>query len=240
MHVYGILQSMWRTAGSRNLCGICGRGSTTHTAYTAGVPQFMRYIRPGLRNLYYATIYPFRNIQSSVRYISAQCRIADTEAYRHKLVSFSFPQSSHYIKKAQGCAEGHGLVPLCGFLTFQCNLPSAGGRSLCAIQPKAAAYAAYTADVPQSIRHIQPEFRNLCGIYGGVSAIYIMQQYILQKYTKFRLIHFGSVSNYRYRSIQAQVSFFPHSTIAALYKKGPGVCRGARPCAPLRFSYIPM
>ena len=106
MHVYGILQSMWRTAGSRNLCGICGRGSTTHTAYTAGVPQFMRYIRPGLRNLYYATIYPFRNIQSSVRYISAQCRIADTEAYRHKLVSFSFPQSSHYIKKAQGCAEG--------------------------------------------------------------------------------------------------------------------------------------
>ena len=90
------------------------------------------------------------------------------------------------------------------------------------------------------MRHIQPEFRNLCGIYGGVSAIYIMQQYILQKYTKFRLIHFGSVLNYRYRSIQAQVSFFQHSTIAALYKKGPGVCRGARPCAPLRFSHIPM
>ncbi len=82
--------------------------------------------------------------------------------------------------------------------------------------------------------------RNLCGIYSGVSAIYIMQQYILQKYTKFRLIHFGSVSNCRYRSIQTQVSFFQHSTIAALYKKGPGVCRGARPCAPLRFSYIPM
>ena len=116
MHVCGILQSMWRTAGSRNLCGICGRGSTTH--------------------------------------------------------------------------------------------------------------AAYTAKVPQPMRHIQPEFRNLCGIYGGVSAIYIMQQYILQKYTKFRLIHFGSVSNCRYRSIQTQVSFFQLSTIAALYKKGPGVCRG--------------
>lgn len=87
---------------------------------------------------------------------------------------------------------------------------------------------------------VQPEFRNLCGIYGGVSAIYIMQQYILQKYTKFRLIHFGLVSNCRYRSIQAQVSFFQHSTIVALYKKGPGVCRGARPCAPLRFSHIPM
>ena len=130
MHVCGILQSMWRTAGSRNLCGICGRGSTTH--------------------------------------------------------------------------------------------------------------AAYTAKVPQPMRHIQPRFRNLCGIYSGVSAIYIMQQYILQKYTKFRLIYFGSVSNCRYRSIQTQVSFFQHSTIAALYKKGPGVCRGARPCAPLRFSHISM
>lgn len=130
MHVCGILQSMWRTAGSRSLCGIYGRGPTIHAAYTAGVPQSMRYIRRGLRNL--------------------------------------------------------------------------------------------------------------CGIYGGISAIYIMQQYILQKYTKFRLIHFGSVSNCRYRSIQAQVSFFQLSTIAALYKKGPGVCRGARPCAPLRFSHISM
>ena len=150
-------------------------------------------------------------IPASVCHISAQCRIADTEAYRHKLVSFSFPQSLHYIKKGPGVCRG--------FLTFQCDLPSAGFHSLCAIQP---------------------EFRNLCGIYGRVSAIYIMQQYILQKYTKFRLIHFGSVLNYRYRSIQAQVSFFQHSTIAALYKKGLGVCRGARPCAPLRFSHIPM
>ena len=65
-----------------------------------------------------------------------------------------------------------------------------------------------------------------------VSAIYIMQQYILQKYTKFRLIHFGSVSNCRYRSIQAQVSFFQHSTIAALYKRPRGCAEGARPCAP--------
>lgn len=42
----------------RSLCGIYGRGSTTHAAYTAGVPQSMRYIQRGLRNLYYATIYP--------------------------------------------------------------------------------------------------------------------------------------------------------------------------------------
>ena len=129
MHVCGILQSMWRTAGSRNLCGICGRGSTTH--------------------------------------------------------------------------------------------------------------AAYTAKVPQPMRHIQPEFRNLCGIYGGVSAIYIMQQYILQKYTKFRLIYFGSVLNCQYRSIQAQVSIFQHSTIAALYKKRPrGVQRGAALCPFAVFSHF--
>ena len=131
-------------------------------------------------------------------------------------------------------------------LQWNCNevldvrCTSAEFCSPCGVQQGAAIYAAYAAEVPQPIRHIQPEFRNLCGIYGRVSAIYIMQQYILQKYTKFRLIHFGSVSNCRYRSIQAQVSFFQLSTIAALYKKGPGVCRGARPCAPLRFSHIPM
>ena len=157
---------------SAEFCSPCGvqQGAAIHAAYTAGVPQSMRYIRRGLRNLYYATIYPFRNIQSSVRYISAQCRIADTEAYRHKLVSFSFPQSLHYIKKAQGCAEGRGLVPLCGFLTFQCDLPSAGFRSPCGIQQGAAIYAAYTADVPQSMRHIRPEFRNLCDHSAGASA----------------------------------------------------------------------
>ena len=130
-------------------------------------------------------------------------------------------------------------MPLCGFLTFQCDLPSAGpqpmchtagGHSLCGIYGRCSAiHAAYTAGG-----------RSLCGICGQISAIYIMQQYILQKYTKFRLIYFGLVSNCRYRSIQTQVSFFQHSTIAALYKKGPGVCRGARPCAPLRFSHISM
>ena len=92
-----------------------------------------------------------------------------------------------------------------------------------------AIHVAYSRE-PQSMRHMRPRFHNPCGIYGRVSVIYIMQQYILQKYTKFRLIYFGSVLNFRYRSIQAQVSFFQHSTIAALYKKGPGVCRGARPC----------
>ena len=80
--------------------------------------------------------------------------------------------------------------------------------------------------------------RNLCGIYSRSSAIYIMQQYIPQKYTKFRLIHFGSVLNCQYRSIQAQVSIFQHSTIAALYKKRPrGVQRGAALCPFAVFSH---
>ena len=165
---------------SAEFCSPCGvqQGAAIRAAYTAGVPQSMRYIRRGLRNLYYATIYPFRNIQSSVRYISAQCRIADTEAYRHKLVSFSFPQSLHYIKKAQGCAEGRGLVPLCGFLTFQCDLPSAGpqpmchtagGRSLCGIYDRSSAiHVAYTAGVPQSIRAFGRGLRSPCGYTTGV------------------------------------------------------------------------
>lgn len=113
-----------------------------------------------------------------------------------------------------------------------------------------AIHVAYSRE-PQSMRHMQPRFHNPCGIYSRSSAIYavytagspqsiLCNNNILQKYTKFRLIHFGSVSNCLYRSIQIQVSFFQHSTIAALYKKGPGVCRGARPCAPLRFSHISM
>ena len=117
---------------------------------------------------------------------------------------------------------------------------TAGSRNLCGICGRGSTtHAAYTAKVPQPMRHIQPEFRNLCGIYGGVSAIYIMQQYILQKYTKFRLIYFGSVLNCQYRSIQAQVSFFQHSTIAALYKKRPrGVQRGAALCPFAVFSHF--
>ena len=41
----------------RSLCAIQPEAAA-YAAYTAGVPQSMRYIRPGLRNLYYATIYP--------------------------------------------------------------------------------------------------------------------------------------------------------------------------------------
>ena len=146
---------------SAEFCSPCGvqQGAAIYAVYTAGSPQSIL-----CNNISY------RNIQSSVRYISAQCRIADTEAYRHKLVSFRIPQSLHYIKKAQGCAEGRGLVPLCGFLTFQCGSTlcggpqpmchTAGGRSLCG----------YTTGVPQSMRHIRPGFRNLCGHSAGASA----------------------------------------------------------------------
>ena len=147
-----------------NPCGIYSRSSSIYAVYTAGSPQSIL-----CNNISY------RNIQSSVRYISAQCRIADTEAYRHKLVSFSFPQSLHYIKKAQGCAEGRGLVPLCGFLTFQCDLPSAGAaayvpysrepQSMRLYDRSSAAYAAYTAGIPQSIRPFGRGLRSPCGYY---------------------------------------------------------------------------
>ena len=45
---------------SAEFCSPCGvqQGAAIHAAYTAGVPQSMRYMRPDLRNLYYATIYP--------------------------------------------------------------------------------------------------------------------------------------------------------------------------------------
>ena len=123
--------------------------------------------------------------------------------------------------------------------------------SPCGVQQGAAIYAAYAAEVPQPMRHIQPKFRNPCGIYSRSSAIYAIYtagspQSILCNNISYRniqssvRIHFGSVLNCQYRSIQTQVSIFQHSTVAALYKKGPGVCRGARPCAPLRFSHIPM
>ena len=52
------------------------------------------------------------------------------------------------------------------------------------------------------------------------------------------LSHFGSMLNCQYRSIQAQVSIFQHSTIAALYKKRPrGVQRGAALCPFAVFSH---
>ncbi len=108
-------------------------------------------------------------------------------------------------------------------------------QSMRHMRPGSTTHAAYTAKVPQPMRHIQPRFRNLCGIYSRVSTIYIMQQYILQKYTKFRLIYFGSVSiadteAYRHKLVSFSIPQSLH------YIKRPrGVCRGARPCAPLGF-----
>ena len=45
---------------SAEFCNPCGvqQGAAIYAAYAAEVPQPMRHIRPGLRNLYYATIYP--------------------------------------------------------------------------------------------------------------------------------------------------------------------------------------
>ena len=90
---------------------------------------------------------------------SAQPFVPSTVAYRHKSTKLPSSTTKNSLKKAQGCAEGRGLVPLCGFLTFQCDLPSAGFRSPCGIQQGAAIYAV-----------IRPEFRNLCGHPAGASA----------------------------------------------------------------------
>lgn len=152
---------------SAEFCNPCGvqQGAAIYAVYTAGSPQSIL-----CNNISY------RNIQSSVRYISAQCRIADTEAYRHKLVSFRIPQSLHYIKKAQGCAEGRGLVPLCGFLTFQCEIYplrasavhvaySREPQSMRLYDRSSAIHAAYTAGVPQSMRAFGRGLRSPCGYY---------------------------------------------------------------------------
>ena len=63
-------------------------------------------------------------------------------------------------------------------LQWNCNevldvrCTSAEFCSPCGVQPGAAIYAAYAAEVPQPMRHIQPKFRNPCGIYSRGSAIY--------------------------------------------------------------------
>ena len=78
-----------------------------------------------------------------------------------KVSTVSHTTTQELLKKARGVCRGAvALRPLCGFLTFQCDLPSAWGRSLCG----------YTTGVPQSMRHIQPGFRNPCGHSAGASA----------------------------------------------------------------------
>ena len=44
--------------GLRNPCDIYGQISAVYAAYTAGASAVYAAIRPNLRNLYYATIYP--------------------------------------------------------------------------------------------------------------------------------------------------------------------------------------
>ena len=52
------------------------------------------------------------------------------------------------------------MCPFAVFSHFNVIYPLRG-RSLCAIQPEAAAYAAYTAEVPQPMRYIRRGLRNL-------------------------------------------------------------------------------
>ena len=79
------------------------------------------------------------------------------------------------LKKAQGCAEGRGLAPLCGFLTFQCDPTLCGvPQSMWHTQPSFRNTCGYTAGIPQSMCHIRPEFRSLCGYTAGASAAYAL------------------------------------------------------------------
>ena len=151
---------------SAEFCNPCGvqQGAAIYAVYTAGSPQSIL-----CNNISY------RNIQSSVRYISAQCRIADTEAYRHKLVSFRIPQSLHYIKKAQGCAEGTDksllrfshismwIYPLRGAAAY---VPySRRPQPMRLYDRSSAIHAAYTAGIPQSMRAFGRGLRSPCGYY---------------------------------------------------------------------------
>ena len=120
---------------------------------------------------------------SSTATTSAQRFTSNTEAYRQKSTPYHIPTTQELLKKARGVCRGAvALRPLCGFLTFQCDLPSAGFRSLCGIQQGAVIYAV-----------IRPEFRNLCGIYGRNSAVHAairpgppQPMRLLFPHTKFR------------------------------------------------------
>ena len=118
-------------AGFHNPCGIYSQSSATHAAYTAEVPQSMRYIQQGLRNLYYATIYPTEIYKVPFDIFRLSVELPIQKHGRHKLVSFSIPQSLHYIKRPRGVCRGARPCPPCGFLHFNVDLPAAGGRSLC-------------------------------------------------------------------------------------------------------------
>lgn len=63
IYLCGLPQSMCHTAEGRSLCGIYGRCSAIHAAYTAGIPQSMRAFGRGLRSPcgYY---FPIQNLEN--------------------------------------------------------------------------------------------------------------------------------------------------------------------------------
>ena len=187
-------------------------------------------IRPGPPQSYYATIISYRNIQSSVGIYFGSVLNCQYRSIQTQVIIFQRSTIAALYKKGPGVCRG---ARPCAPLRFS-HIPM----------------WIYHLRGPQSMWHTARS-RNLCGIYGRVSAVYAAYtagptQSILCNNISYRniqssvRIYFGSVLNCQCRSIQTQVIIFQRSTIAALYKKGPGVCRGARPCAPLRFSHIPM
>lgn len=69
-----------------------------------------------------------------------------------------------YKKRPRGVQRGAALCPFAVFSHSNVIYPLRG-RSLCAIQPEAAAYAAYTAGIPQSMRPFGRGLRSPCGYY---------------------------------------------------------------------------
>lgn len=162
MHVCGILQSMWRTAGSRNTCGIYSRSSAIYAVYTAGSPQSIL-----CNNISY------RNIQSSVgiyfgsvlncQYRSIQAQVS---IFQHSTIA------ALYKKRPRGVQRGAALCPFAVFSHSNVIYPLRAS----------AAYVAYTARSPQSMR-----------LYGRSSAIHAaytagipQSKRLLFPHTKFR------------------------------------------------------
>lgn len=166
MHVCGILQSMWRTAGSRNTCGIYSRSSAIYAVYTAGSPQSIL-----CNNISY------RNIQSSVgiyfgsvlncQYRSIQAQVS---IFQHSTIA------ALYKKRPRGVQRGAALCPFAVFSHSNVIYPlrvSAAYVAYTARSPQSmrlygrssAIHAAYTAGIPQSKRPFGRGLRSPCGYY---------------------------------------------------------------------------
>ena len=156
---------MWRTAGSRNTCGIYSRSSAIYAVYTAGSPQSIL-----CNNISY------RNIQSSVgiyfgsvlncQYRSIQAQVS---IFQHSTIA------ALYKKRPRGVQRGAALCPFAVFSHSNVIYPlrasavhmaySREPQSMRLYDRSSAIHAAYTAEVPQSMRPFGRGLRSPCGYY---------------------------------------------------------------------------